>query len=233
MTLPKIDLPIYEMELPSTGETVKYRPFTVKEEKILLVAQASKDSTQEMVASKQIVNNCLIDYDVMKLAMFDLELILLTLRSKSVDNLIEMQITDPDTDETVDISIDLMDTEVIKNDKHSNKVKINDDYTLILKYPSIDEYIRITEMDEDDPLVSYQIMVSCLDKVASEDEVYEFKKYSQKEIDQFMEDVTTPVVDGIRLFFETRPKIRHTKTYKNKNGDTKNFVIEGMRSFFT
>lgn len=233
MTLPKIDLPIYEMELPSTGETVKYRPFTVKEEKILLVAQASKDSTQEMVASKQIVNNCLIDYDVMKLAMFDLELILLTLRSKSVDNLIEMQITDPDTDETVDISIDLMDTEVIKNDKHSNKVKINDDYTLILKYPSIDEYIRITEMDEDDPLVSYQIMVSCLDKVASEDEVYEFSKYSQKEIDQFMEDVTTPVVDGIRLFFETMPKIRHTKTYKNKNGDTKNFVIEGMRSFFT
>jgi hypothetical protein len=233
MTLPKIDLPIYEMELPSTGETVKYRPFTVKEEKILLVAQASKDSTQEMVASKQIVNNCLIDYDVMKLAMFDLELILLTLRSKSVDNLIEMQITDPDTDETVDISIDLMDTEVIKNDKHSNKVKINDDYTLILKYPSIDEYIRITEMDEYDPLVSYQIMVSCLDKVASEDEVYEFKKYSQKEIDQFMEDVTTPVVDGIRLFFETMPKIRHTKTYKNKNGDTKNFVIEGMRSFFT
>jgi hypothetical protein len=233
MTLPKIDLPIYEMELPSTGETVKYRPFTVKEEKILLVAQASKDSTQEMVASKQIVNNCLIDYDVMKLAMFDLELILLTLRSKSVDNLIEMQITDPDTDETVDISIDLMDTEVIKNDKHSNQVKINDDYTLILKYPSIDEYIRITEVDEDDPLVSYQIMVSCLDKVASEDEVYEFKKYSQKEIDQFMEDVTTPVVDGIRLFFETMPKIRHTKTYKNKNGDTKNFVIEGMRSFFT
>jgi hypothetical protein len=126
-----------------------------------------------------------------------------------------------------------MDTEVIKNDKHSNQVKINDDYTLILKYPSIDEYIRITEMDEDDPLVSYQIMVSCLDKVASEDEVYEFKKYSQKEIDQFMEDVTTPVVDGIRLFFETMPKIRHTKTYKNKNGDTKNFVIEGMRSFFT
>lgn len=233
MTLPKIDLPIYEMELPSTGETVKYRPFTVKEEKILLVAQASKDNTQEMVASKQIVNNCLIDYDVMKLAMFDLELILLTLRSKSVDNLIEMQITDPDTEETVDISIDLLDTEVIKNDLHTNKVKINDDYTLLLKYPSIDEYIKITEMDEEDPLVSYQIMVSCLDKVASEDEVYDFKKYSQKEIDQFMEDVTTPVIDGIRLFFETMPKIRHTKTYKNKNGDTKNFVIEGMRSFFT
>jgi len=233
MTLPKIDLPIYEMELPSTGETIKYRPFTVKEEKILLVAQASKDSTQEMVASKQIVNNCLIDYDVNKLAMFDLELILLTLRSKSVDNLIEMQITDPETEETVDISIDLMDTEIIKNDKHTNKVRINEDYTLILKYPSIDEYIKITEMDEEDPLVSYQIMVSCLDKVASEDEVYEFSKYSQKEIDQFMEDVTTPVVDGIRLFFETMPKIRHTKTYKNKNGDTKNFVIEGMRSFFT
>jgi hypothetical protein len=233
MTLPKIDLPIYEMELPSTGETIKYRPFTVKEEKILLVAQASKDSTQEMVASKQIVNNCLIDYDVNKLAMFDLELILLTLRSKSVDNLIEMQITDPETEETVDIAIDLTDTEIIKNDKHTNKVRINDDYTLILKYPSIDEYIKITEMDEEDPLVSYQIMVSCLDKVASEDEVYEFSKYSQKEIDQFMEDVTTPVVDGIRLFFETMPKIRHTKTYKNKNGDTKNFVIEGMRSFFT
>jgi len=232
MGLPKIDLPIFELELPSNGKKVKYRQYTVKEEKILLVAQEADDRLQELLATKQIVNNCLVDATVSEISMFDLEYLLLALRSKSVDNVAKIQIIDEDTQEPVNLELDLTEVEVTRNEAHTNKVQINEDYTLFLRYPTIDEFIRIAETDENDPLVSYLIMVSCLDKVASEDEVHEFKNYTTKEVDDFMESVTTQVVEGIRQFFETMPKIRQVKTYKNKNGDLRTFVIEGQRSFF-
>lgn len=232
MALPKIDLPISELELPSTGEKVKYRPFTVKEEKILLVAQESNDPEQEIIASKQIVNNCLIDKDVGTLAMFDLEYVLLMLRAKSVDNNIDFGIKDPDTDETVQLTLNIEDVKVIRNDEHTNQVRVNDEYVLFLKYPTIDEFIKIISLDPDDPLVNYFIMVTCLDKLASEDEVYDFNEYTDDQIDEFMENMTSDVLRGIQNFFETTPKLRHEITYKNKNNEEKTFVIEGMRSFF-
>ena len=101
MALPKIDIPIFEMELPSTKKKIKYRPFTVKEEKILLVAQEANDPMQEIMAARQVVSNCIIDEDISKFAMFDLEYVLLVLRSRSVDNTITFQIKDPDTEETI------------------------------------------------------------------------------------------------------------------------------------
>lgn len=232
MGLPKIDLPIFELELPSDGRKIKYRQYTVKEEKILLVAQEADDKLQELLATKQIVNNCLIDANVSEISMFDLEFLLLALRSKSVDNIAQIQIKDEDTDEFVSLELDLSEVEVVRDESHTNKVSINEDYTLFLRYPTIDEFIRIAEMDENDPLVAYMIMISCLDKVASEDEVHNFKDYSAKEVDDFMENVTTQVVEEIRKFFDTMPKIRQLKTYTNKNGDVKTFVIEGQRSFF-
>jgi hypothetical protein len=232
MSLPKIDLPIFEMTLPSTGEKIKYRPFTVKEEKILLVAQESKDAEQEILASKQVVNNCLIEKDVSELAMFDLEYVLLTLRTKSVDNNITFSIKDPDTEENIILEVDIEKIQFQENDNHSNKVKINDDYTMFLKYPTIDEFIKIIKMSPNDPLANYFIMVSCLDKLASEDEVHYFKDYTPEEIDSFMESLSGGVIKGIENFFQTMPKLRHEMKYKNKNGDEKTFVIEGMRTFF-
>jgi hypothetical protein len=232
MALPKIDLPIFEMTLPSTGEKIKYRPFTVKEEKILLVAQESKDAEQEILASKQVVNNCLIDKDVSELAMFDLEYVLLTLRTKSVDNNITFSIKDPDTGENIILEVDIEKIQFKENSDHSNKVKINDDFTMFLKYPTIDEFIKIIKMSPNDPLANYFIMVSCLDKLASEDEVHYFKDYTSEEIDSFMESLSGSVIKGIENFFQTMPKLRHEIKYKNKNGDEKTFVIEGMRTFF-
>lgn len=232
MGLPKIDLPIFELDLPSTGDKIKYRPFTVKEEKILLVGQESKDATQEIIATKQIINNCLIDKDVSEIAMFDLEYILLVLRSKSVDNNMAFSVKDPDTEEEIKLEIDIENIKINKNDEHSNEVKINEDYLLYLKYPTIDQFINITEMDQNDPLVNYFIMISCLDKVASEDEVFYFKDYSREEIDSFMEGLQGDVIKKIQQFFETMPKLRHEIKYKNSNGDEKTFVVEGMRSFF-
>lgn len=233
MALPKIDLPIFELTLPSTGEKVKYRGFTVKEEKILLVAQESKDPEQEVLASKQVVNNCLIDKDISELAMFDLEYVLLILRSKSVDNTITFNIKDPDTEESVTLELDIDEgLSLTRDPEHTNEVKINDEYTLFLKYPTIDQFISIIQMNQDDPLVNYFIMTSCLDKLASEDEVHHFKDYSGEDIDAFMENVQGDVLKKIQKFFETMPKLRHEMKYTNNEGTEKTFVIEGMRSFF-
>jgi hypothetical protein len=232
MALPKIDLPIFEMTLPSTGEKIKYRPFTVKEEKILLVAKESNDAAQEILASKQVVNNCLINKNVSELAMFDLEYVLIVLRSKSVDNNITFSIKDPDTEEIVKLEIDIDAVKINTSKEHSKKIKINDEFTLFLKYPTIDEFIKIIEFDPKDPLVNYFVMISCLDKLASEDEVFHFVDYAQEEIDQFMEGLSGQVIKSIETFFNTTPKLRHEMKYKNKNGDEKTFVIEGLRSFF-
>jgi hypothetical protein len=233
MALPKIDLPIFELTLPSSGEKVKYRPFTVKEEKILLVAQESKDQTQEVLATKQVVNNCLIDKDVSDLAMFDLEYILLTLRSRSVDNTITFNVIDPETKENVSLTLNLDSVSLLRDDAHSNEVAINGDYKLFLKYPTIEQYITISTMDVNDPLVNYYIMISCLDYVASEDEVHHFKDHTKEEVDGFMEEVAGEVLKKIQNFFETMPRLRHELKYTNKNGTEQTFVIEGMRTFFT
>lgn len=232
MSLPKIDLPLYELTLPSTGEKIKYRPFTVKEEKILLVAQESNDPEQEVLASKQIVNNCIVDKDVGEIAMFDLEYILLMLRAKSIDNTINFTVKDPDTEESVQLSLNIEDVTVTRDEEHTNQIKINDEYVLFLKYPSIDQFVRIFTMNPEDPLVNYYIMISCLDTLASEDEVYHFSEYTDEQIDEFMENMTNDVLKGVQKFFETIPKLRHELKYVNKNGDDKTFVLEGMRTFF-
>jgi len=233
MALPKIDLPIMEIELPSTGKKVKYRPFTVKEEKILLVGQSSEDPAQEILAAKQVVNNCLLETDISTLAMFDLEYILLILRARSVNNIIEFNIKDSDTGEEVTLNLDIDNVSLTRPEGHERDVVINDTYRLALKYPTIDEYVKMAQMDETDPLTNYLMLCTCLDYVASEDEVHYFKDYNQEQIDEFMDDLSGEVIHGIQKFFETMPRLRHEMPYTNKNGDKKTFVIEGMRSFFT
>jgi hypothetical protein len=232
MALPKIDLPIFETKLLSTDEKIKFRPYTVKEEKILLVAQEARDPLQEILAMKQVINNCLIDKDVSDLAMFDLEYMHIMLRSKSVDNNVVFSVKDPDTEESVQLELDLDKVKLVKKEDHTNEIKLNDDYMLYLRYPTIDAFVKIAEMSAADPLVSYFIMVNCLDKIASEDEIFHFKDYTAEDIDAFMEGLSGDVISKIQRFFETMPKIRHEMKYTNKNGNEKTFVVEGLRSFF-
>ena len=232
MGLPKIDLPIFEGVLPSSGETFKYRQYTVKEEKILLVAQESKETGAEILAMKQVVNNCLLDREIEDLAMFDLEYVHLVLRSKSVDNTMNFSVTDPDTEEKIELELDVENVKISSTEGHTKEIKINDDFILFLKYPTIDAFVKITQMDSQDPLVNYFVMISCLDKIASEDEVYNFKDYTEEEIDDFMNNLNSQVIAQIQQFFETMPRLRHELKYVNKNGDKKTFVIEGLRTFF-
>lgn len=232
MALPKIDLPISETKLPSTGEVIQYRNFTVKEEKIMLVAQEAANGPDQVMAVKQVINNCLLNKDITELSMFDLEYMMLVLRAKSIDNMVKFNVVDPETEESVQLELNIDDVRLIRNEEHNNKVPINEQYTLFLKYPTIDEFIKISEMDSNDPLVSYIVMVSCLDSVASEDEAFHFKDYTSAEIDDFMDGISAEVVSGIQRFFETMPKIRHELKYTNKNGTEQTFVVEGMRTFF-
>jgi hypothetical protein len=232
MALPKISLPIYELQLPSNGDKIKYVPFTVKEEKILLIAQESKDPKQIMDSIYQIVNNCLIDTDIKDLALFDIEYILLSLRSKSVDNIVNFTIKDPETEEKIELEIDLTQVKVQKEEGHTNKIKIDDTYTLFLKYPGIDNFASLVSEEKVNANKSLDILLSCIDKLVSEDDVYKFSDFSKKEVDSFIESLNSDVTKEIKKFFDTMPKIRHEIPYKNSKGDDKTFVIEGTQTFF-
>ena len=232
MALPKIDLPLMEVVVPSTGEKVKFRPFTVKEEKVLLVAQESEDPAAEILAMRQIVNNCVVDVNTDEFAIFDLEFLIMNLRAASVDNKIKFSIADPDTDESVELEFNISELTINKDNNHSNEIKLNENYTLFLKYPNVETFVKIAEANPEDPLTSYYIMTNCLDKVASEDEIEYFKDYTDKEIETFMDDLPGNVLKKIVQFFETMPKLRHEVKYTNSEGKEQTFVIEGTRSFF-
>jgi hypothetical protein len=237
MGLPKIQQPIFEDRIPSTGVKIKSRPFTVKEEKILLIAQESGDAEQIILAIKQILNNCIIDdIDIEKLAMFDIEYLLLKIRAQSVNNVIKFSVQDPDTEEKVELSVDINTIELKKDEKHSATIDISNDFKLTMRYPSLNELIKltqITEDTEDKAGFAFDIMVGCIDSlIEGEDTVYKFSEYSKEEVDSFVESLTSSTVNGIREFFDTIPRLRIECPYVNSKGDDKTFVVEGIQSFF-
>jgi hypothetical protein len=233
MKLPVIDLPVYEVVLPSTGEKIKYRAFTVKEEKIMLIAKESRDPEQIITSIKQILNNCIIGKNVDDLAIFDIEYVLAMIRGKSVNNVVDFVITDPETQEEVKLTLKVDDIKIARNEKHTNKIRVNDEYVLFLKYPSYDVYTSALKPNAaTDPLTYYDAMIRCFDKLVSEQTVYEFSNFSREEVDNFIESLSADVIERIETFFSTMPKLRHEITYVNKNGNKKTFVIEGTESFF-
>lgn len=231
MGLPKIDLPLFDIEIPSTGKKVKYRPFTVKEEKILLIAQESKDLDQIILAIKQIINNCVGSIDVDKLAMFDLEYLLINIRGKSVNNEIQFTITDPETKERVDLTVDINDIKITKHDNHTNLIKISDDLHLKMRYPTINELSTIIKSKNDFEDL-FKIMIDCIENVVEGDSLLNLKDFTDEEVSEFVNSFTSNHIDQIKNFFETIPTLRYEAKYKNSNGDDKMFVIEGMETFF-
>ncbi len=224
MSLPKIDLPLFELTVPSSGKKVKYRPYNVREEKILLVAQESDDIDQTILAIKQIITNCVYDLDVNEIPMFDLEYIMLNIRAKSVNNEIEFNIIDNETDETVTLKLDINNIKLIQNEKHSKKIDLDNDYTLIMKYPTID---KINDNED--------LVISCIDLLVSNDgeKVYKLSEYTKEEIEKFIEELNPKNVDSIKDFFKTIPVLKVEIPYKDKTGVDKTFVLEGLSNFFT
>lgn len=234
MGLPKIQQPLFEVTIPSTGRKAKFRPFTVKEEKILLVAQQANDVGQMVIALKQILSNCIEDVDVEKLAMFDIEYLMLKVRGQSVNNEIEFTVKDPDTEEDVPLKININEIEIKVNPDHNNIIELSDTHKIIMRYSTLDELKILADADENNQNEKmFEVMVSCIDSlVEGEDTVYKFSDFSKEEIDDFVESLTSKTVNDIQKFFQTIPVLKIECPYTNSKGEQRTFVVEGLQSFF-
>ena len=230
MMLPKIDLPLFNTNLLSSGEEVHYRPFSIKEEKILLTAKQSGEFGQIMIAIGQILENCVIGIDPTKLPIFDVTHLLLAIRIVSVSNEVEFSIVDDITNEDVKLSLDLNDVSLLHKDGHEKAIKVDDTgATLIMRYPTISEFYHLAQASDEE---LYKIMVGCMDKLEKDGAVYDLSEVSDDEMNEFVDSLPSTAHMGMRKFFETMPVIRHEIKYKNSNDEDRTFVIEGVDSFF-
>ena len=238
MPLPKIATPTYTLELPSLEKEINYRPFLVKEEKLLVLALESEDNKQITTAIKTVIKNCISTkgIKVETLPTFDIEYLFLNIRGKSVGEELEVNIICPDDEVTeVPITIDLDDIQVQKSDDHTNRIQIDSNIMMEMKYPSLDQFIKNNfdfkegnQMDQ-----SFDLIASCIDKIYTEDEVWSTADCTKKEVKEFLESMNSSQFKDIEKFFETMPKLQHTITVKNpKTKVESDVVLEGLASFF-
>ena len=238
MPLPKIVAPTYTLELPSTGQEISYRPFLVKEEKVLVIAFESEDNKQITNAIKTVIKNCISTkgIKVETLPTFDIEYLFLNIRGKSVGEEIEVNVICPDDEVTqVPVTIDLDDIQVQKSDEHTNKIKLDNTLMMEMKYPSLDEFIKnnFDFNDENSMDQSFNLIASCVNNIFSEDEVWAAEDCTKKEIKEFLEQMNSAQFKDIEKFFETMPKLSHTIKVTNPNTKVESdVVLEGLASFF-
>ena len=241
MPLPKINTPTYELVLPSTGKKIKYRPFLVREEKILIMAMESEDMNQITSAIIQIITDCLITKDVKveSLATFDMEYLFLNIRAKSVGETVEVNVTCPDDGETqVEMSINIDDIKVKKTRGHKNIIKLDNELSMKLAYPSLDQFIEnnfeVNQTNTGDVAQSLSMISSCIEAVYTQEESWEAKDCTQKELNEFVEQMNTKQFKQIEKFFTTMPKLSHSIAVKNpKTGVESEVVLEGLAAFFS
>jgi len=238
MPLPKISTPSYELVIPSSKKKVKFRPFLVKEEKILILAMESQDNTQIASAVKDVISNCILSRGIKvdKLSTFDIEFLFLNIRGKSIGEDVEVMVTCPDDGKTqVPTRIMLDDIKIQISDDHNQDIKLDDEYTLRMKYPSLDEFIKNNfnaagDINVDD---TFDLIASCIEQVYSEEESWAASDCTKKELSQFVEQLNSSQFKEIEKFFETMPKLSHTVKVINPNTKKENeVVLEGLQSFF-
>jgi len=238
MPLPKISTPTYEMVLPSSNKKIKYRPFLVKEEKVLILAMESQDTSTVANAVKDVLKNCILSrgIKVEKLSTFDIEYLFLNIRGKSVGETIEVMVTCPDDGKTqVPTSINIDEIKVVIEDGHQKDIKLDDTYSLRMRYPSLDEFVKnnfatASDISVDD---TFDLIASCVDQVYSEEESWAAADCTQKELSQFVESLNSNQFKEVEKFFETMPKLSHTVTVINPNTKKENeVVLEGLQNFF-
>ncbi len=237
MPLPKISTPTYELVLPSSNKKIKYRPFLVKEEKILIIALESQDQKQIANAVKNIIASCILSrgIKVEKLSTFDIEYLFLNIRGKSVGEDIEVMVTCPDDEKTqVPMSINIDSIQVKKSDEHSPDIKLDDQFTLRMRYPSLSEFIKsnftMDDMKVDD---TFELIASCVDQVYSEEESWTQEDCTKKELMEFIEQLNSSQFKEIEKFFDTMPKLSHTVKVTNPNTKVESeIVLDGLQNFF-
>lgn len=234
MPLPKIDQPIYNIEVPSLKKNFPFRPFLVKEEKLILMAKEGKSETEILSAIKQIVNNCALDpkMDVNKLALFDLEYLFLRLRSVSVDNNVKVSYKDNEDEKIYEFDVNLDDVKMVYPENTSNKVKITDNSGIIMKYPSAalydDKDFMALEKD-----YMFELIIRCIDSIYYEDEVYSARDYKKKELSEFLENLNLKVFQEIQKFLLSVPHMEYKIKYKNEKDHDREIVLTSLNDFFT
>jgi hypothetical protein len=232
MALPSLTTSKHELILPSTGEKVQYRPFLVKEEKMLLIAQNSENQSEIALALQTIVDDCTFNkLNVKELPTFDIEYIFLKLRSKSVGALSEIQVTCPDDNQTkVTVEIDLNNIDCVTTEGHNPDIKLTDDIGMIMGYPKLNE---MSNLDLSNQEVVFDLIASCIKQIYDKDNVYEKTDMNKKELSEFIDSMTHGQLVEVQKFFETMPKVKHTINVMNPNTNVESeIVIEGMNSFF-
>ena len=239
MPLPKIATPTYELELPSTRKNIRYRPFLVKEEKILIIAMESENQKEIADAIKTVIGNCISTRGVKvdELSTFDIEYLFLNIRGKSVGETVEVMITCPDDGETqVPVLIPLDEIKVQKNPKHNRDIKLDDNLIMRMKYPSLAEFIKTNFVEDGGVGVteSFDLISSCVDQIFNEEESWSGSECSKKELSEFIEQLTSQQFKEIESFFETMPKLSHKVKVTNPNTKVKSdVVLEGLSAFFS
>jgi len=238
MGLPKVKVPLFDIVVPSTKAEVKFRPFLVKEEKILLIAQSGGTKKEMINALKQVINNCVTtltgdDIDVEALTTFDLEYLFLKIRAKSVDNVVKLKYIDHEDDKNYEFEVPLDDVEIIYHSDHTNKIKIDDEIGIILKYPTSSVVNRLDDTTLNEADITTMMIKDCIDKIYDTDTVYLAKESTQKELDEFIDSLNVAAFEGIKKFFETMPKLYYQITYTNSKGTERKIELSTLDDFFT
>ena len=240
MPLPKISAPTYELVLPSSGKKVKYRPFLVREEKILIMALESEDTKQITTAIKDVLSTCILSRGIKidKLATFDIEYLFLNVRAKSVGETVEVNVTCPDDGKTqVQMQIDIDSIKIKRDPEHTNIIKLDDDLSVQMNYPSLNQFIEAnfdTNTDQSQVDESLEVIMTCIGQVYNQDEAWEASECTKKELRDFVESMNSKQFKQVENFFATMPKLTHN--IKVTNPETKvesTVVLEGLASFFS
>ncbi len=233
MALPKLDTLTYELTLPSTGEQLKFRPFLVKEQKALMIAQESEDEKQIENAFAQIIDACTFgEIDAYTMPMFDIEYVFLQLRGKSVGEKVKLNLLCPDDEKTrVDVEINLEDVGIQMVEEHTNIIQLTDDISVIMKYPTLSDMSGFGDGGEVTSV--FTMMKRCINEIHDKETIYNKVDISEKDLDEFIDSMSTENFQNFSAFFETMPKLQHMVTVKNPKTKKKNEVlIEGLQSFF-
>ena len=240
MPLPKINAPTYELELPSSGKKVKYRPFLVREEKILIMALESQDMKQIASAITDVLKSCILSRGIKieKLATFDIEYLFLNVRARSVGETVDVNVTCPDDEKTqVEMEIDIDAIKIQKNPEHTKLIKLDDNLSVEMNYPSFQEFINTNfEFEGDDNEVdkSFDIITACIGQVFTEEESWSGSDCTKKELKEFVESMNSKQFKDVETFFSTMPKLSHKIKVKNPVTEVESeVVLEGLASFFS
>lgn len=233
MALPKLATAKYELTLPSTGQKIEYRPFLVKEEKILLTAQSTGEESDMLRAVEQIIENCTFgELKTGELPFFDIEYVFIKLRSKSIGEVATVKVLCPDDKKTrVEVDINLDEVECVRDVSHNADIKLTDDVGIVLEYPRIDSLAEMTKVSDSE--AGFAIVKSCISQIYDKENVYAKSDMDKKELDEFIDSLSHTQFEKVQQFFDTMPKVKHSVKVKNPNtGIESEVVIEGMQNFF-